>query len=75
MFGRLKEWRRIAMRYDRAAHTFFSAICVAAHLLALSPEPRSGPGLSHSCSSILQAHQGSLCQSTQSTLLFLAPNR
>jgi transposase len=23
MFGRLKDWRRIAMRYDRAAHTFF----------------------------------------------------
>ena len=30
MFGRLKEWRRVAMRYDRCAHTFFSAICMAA---------------------------------------------
>jgi len=30
MFGRLKDWRRIAMRYDRCAHTFFSAICIAA---------------------------------------------
>jgi transposase len=30
MFGRLKDWRRIAMRYDRAAHTFFAAICIAA---------------------------------------------
>ena len=29
MFGRLKDWRRIAMRYDLAAHTFVSAICVA----------------------------------------------
>jgi transposase len=29
-FGRLKDWRRIAMRYDRCAHTFFSAICIAA---------------------------------------------
>jgi transposase len=29
-FSRLKEWRRIAMRYDRCAHTFFSAICIAA---------------------------------------------
>jgi len=28
--GRLKDWRRIAMRYDRCAHTFFSAICIAA---------------------------------------------
>jgi transposase len=30
MFGRIKDWRRIAMRYDRCAHTFFSAICLAA---------------------------------------------
>lgn len=29
-FGRMKDWRRIAMRYDRCAHTFFSAICIAA---------------------------------------------
>jgi len=29
MFGRLKDWRRIAMRYDRCAHTFFSAIAAA----------------------------------------------
>ena len=29
MFGRIKDWRRIAMRYDRCAHTFFSAICIA----------------------------------------------
>ena len=29
-FGRLKDWRRIASRYDRCAHTFFSAICIAA---------------------------------------------
>ena len=30
MFARLKDWRRIATRYDRCSHTFFSAICVAA---------------------------------------------
>ena len=30
MFGRIKDWRRIAMRYDRCAHTFFSAICLDA---------------------------------------------
>ncbi len=30
MFGRLKDWRRIAMRYDRCAHAFFSAITLAA---------------------------------------------
>ena len=29
-FGRLKDWRRIAARYDRCAHTFFSAIGIAA---------------------------------------------
>lgn len=30
MFGRIKDWRRVATRYDRCAHTFFSAICIAA---------------------------------------------
>ena len=30
MFGRLKDWRRIATRYDRCAHTFLSAIVIAA---------------------------------------------
>ena len=33
MFGRIKDWRRIAMRYDRCAHTFFSAICLAATVI------------------------------------------
>ena len=41
LFGRLKDWRRIATRYDRCAHTFYSAICIAATvtLLVMSPEP------------------------------------
>ncbi len=30
MFGRLKDWRRIATRYDRCAHAFFAAITLAA---------------------------------------------
>jgi transposase len=30
MSAKLKDWRRIALRYDRCAHTFFSAICIAA---------------------------------------------
>lgn len=30
MFSRLKDWRRIATRYDRCAHTFLSAIQLAA---------------------------------------------
>jgi transposase len=33
MFGRLKDWRRIAMRYDRCAHTFLSAIALAASFI------------------------------------------
>jgi transposase len=33
MFGRLKDWRRISTRYDRCAHTFFSAICIAASFI------------------------------------------
>lgn len=33
MFGRLKDWRKIATRYDRCAHTFFSAICIAAFVI------------------------------------------
>ena len=30
MFAKLKDWRRISMRYDRCTHTAFSAICIAA---------------------------------------------
>ena len=30
LFARLKDWRRIATRYDRCALAFFSAICIAA---------------------------------------------
>ena len=33
LFGRLKDWRRIATRYDRCAHTFYSAICIAATVI------------------------------------------
>ena len=29
MFARLKDWRRIATRYDRCAHTFQAAITIA----------------------------------------------
>ena len=30
LFAKLKDWRRIATRYDRCAHAFFSAVCIAA---------------------------------------------
>ena len=32
MFGRLKDFRRIATRYDRLAQNFLAAICLAATL-------------------------------------------
>jgi transposase len=33
MFGRFKDWRRVSTRYDRCAHTLFSAICIAATVI------------------------------------------
>ena len=33
MFGRLKDWRRVATRYDRCAKTFLSAVALAATVL------------------------------------------
>jgi transposase len=30
MFGRLKDWRRVATRYDRCPTVFFSAVALAA---------------------------------------------
>ena len=33
MFGKLKDWRRIHTRYDRCAHTLFSAIVIAATVI------------------------------------------
>ncbi|MFD1012359.1 IS5 family transposase [Shinella fusca] len=33
LFAKLKDWRRIATRYDRCAHTFFSSICIAATVI------------------------------------------
>ena len=38
MFGRLKDWRRIHTRYDRCAHTFMSAICIAATIIFWLPQ-------------------------------------
>lgn len=33
MFGRLNDWRRVHTRYDRCAHTFMSAIAIAATVI------------------------------------------
>lgn len=41
MFGRLKDWRRIATRYDRCANTFMSAIALAATVLFWLPRNES----------------------------------
>jgi transposase len=38
MFGRLKDWRRIHTRYDRCAHTFMSAITLAAIVIFWLPQ-------------------------------------
>jgi transposase len=43
MFGRLKDFRRIATRYDRLADNFLAAVCLAAgQLLVMSPDPKAG---------------------------------
>ena len=33
MFAKLKDWRRLALRCDRCAHVFFSAICIASTVI------------------------------------------
>jgi transposase len=33
MFAKIKDWRRIATRYDRCAHTFMAAIKIACILI------------------------------------------
>ena len=38
MFGKLKDWRRIHTRYDRCAHTFLSAIRIAAIVIFWLPQ-------------------------------------
>jgi hypothetical protein len=58
MFGRLKDWRRIATRYDRCATIFLGAITLAAtvifwlgqSVLSLAA-PRDAAGRSRECGS------------------------
>ncbi len=38
MFGKPKDWRPIHTRYDRCAHTFMSAICIAATVIFWLPQ-------------------------------------
>ncbi|KGJ01492.1 transposase, partial [Paracoccus halophilus] len=37
-FARLKDWRRIATRYDRCGDLFLSAICIAAIVIFWLPK-------------------------------------
>ncbi len=46
MFGRLKDWRRVATRYDRCPKVFLSAIALAALVIywlwnSMSPDPNN----------------------------------
>ena len=34
MFGRLKDWRRVVVRYDRCLKVFLSAITIAATVIS-----------------------------------------
>ena len=49
MFGRLKDWRRVATRYDRCPKLFLSASALEAtviywlSILTLGPRPRPAP--------------------------------
>ena len=45
LFSRLKDWRRIATRYDGGTHVFCSAILAGRHcpLLVMSPDPSPDP--------------------------------
>ena len=38
MLGKLKDWRPIRARYDRCAHAFMSAICIAATIIFWLPQ-------------------------------------
>ena len=42
-FGWIKDWRRIATRYDQYAHTFFSSICIAASFIFYLRRMRPAP--------------------------------
>jgi transposase len=49
MFGRLKDWRRVATRYDRCPKVFLSAIALAATVIfwllkSMNLEPRCAAG-------------------------------
>jgi len=63
MFGRLKDWRRIATRYDRCADLFLSACCLGLRpLVAVNPEPiSSNPGAALAQPAVTCCHAAEIC--------------
>lgn len=55
MCGRIKDWRWIAMQYDRCARTFFSAICIAATVIFYLKEWVLSPGSPFYSGSLIQS--------------------
>ena len=50
MFGKLKDWRRVATRYDPCPQTYFSAIAITPTVIfRLSVRTTPGPGLIFEC--------------------------
>jgi transposase len=45
MFGRLKDWRRVATRHDRSPNVFLSAIALAATVIFWLRDAVTGPAL------------------------------
>ena len=43
MFGRIKDWRRVATRYDRSPTVFLSAIALAAAVIFWLGDAVTGP--------------------------------
>jgi transposase len=73
MFGRLKDWRRVATRYDRCPTTFFSAIALAATVIfwlcSTSPDPSTtlAPDLAFVDIQLAQGSSGlDVCRTIQS---------
>ena len=70
MFGRLKDWRRVATRYDRCPRAYFSAIALAATVIywlcVLSLAIRQMPSLTIQCSLEDGLHLPRMCVRFQS---------
>jgi len=61
-FGRLTNWRRVAIRYDRWPAVFFSAIALAAIVIVWRDQRVLTPGFTHTSSNV----RGGLAQEDRS---------